>query len=139
MPVFEDVTLEWEGKSKTVPADNVMRMLAKVEDQLTLHEMQLFRDRGTAPLIRVSMAYGAALRHAGFQVSDEEVYKRLMESSTGDEGRLALSVVNNLQTMMVPPADLDVKRAPKDQAPGKSGAGGNSSKKRTKRPSASDG
>lgn len=136
MPVFDDVTLEWDGKEKTVPADGVMRMLAKVEDHLTLHEMQTFSERGTAPLIRVSMAYAAALKHAGFQVDDQTVYKRLMDSSDGDEGRFAIDVITQLQMMMVPPADLDVKRAPKSDQPGKRKAVSNSSKKPTKRRSA---
>jgi hypothetical protein len=131
MSVFEDVTLEWEGKSKTVPHNDVMRMLAKVEDQLTLHEMQLFRQRGTAPLIRVSMAYACALRHAGFEVSDDEVYKRIMDSSSGDQGQLALMIVSSLQSMMVPPANLDVKQEATSKKPGKGKAVSNSSKKRT--------
>lgn len=140
MSVFDDVILEWNGKQKTVPADNVMRMLAKVEDHLTLHEMAQFAERGTAPLVRVSMAYCAALRHAGFDVTDQDVYKRLVESSSGDEGRTAISIVQSLQQMMVPPSDLDVKQTPeKDAKPGKPKAASNSQKRRTKRPSDSAG
>lgn len=140
MPIFEDVVLQWGEKEKTVPADRVMRMLAKIEDHITLHEMGMFAERGTAPLIRVSMAYAAALKHAGFDVTDEQVYQRLVESSSGDEGALALSIVQSLQRMMIPPGDLDVKRPPKKTAaPGKRKAANNSSSRRTKRPSGSDG
>lgn len=136
MAVFDDVILEWDGKQKTVPAQGVMRMLAKIEDHLTLHEMQTYFSRGTAPMVRVSSAYAAALQHAGFQVSDDEVYARLMSAGAEDDGALALSVIENLQTMMVPPADLDVKKpAKQDAAPGKSRAANNSSKRRTKQQS----
>jgi len=133
MAVFEDVILEWEGEKKTVPANDVMRLLAKVEDCITLHEMQAFRERGTAPLVRVAMAYAAALRHAGFDVTDDGVYARLLSASAGDKGAMAIRVIQSLSSMMIPPADLDVAKAPAGK--GKQGnpkAASNSSKPRTK-------
>lgn len=137
MPIFEDIELEWDGNKKTVPADHVMRMLAKVEDQLTLHELHQFRQRGTAPLVRVCMAYGAALRYAGFPVTEDEVYHRVITASSVDEGQQAMGMVEALQAMMIPPADLNVAKGPTKS--GKSKAVNSSSRKPTKRPSGSDG
>ena len=137
MSLFEDITLEWDGKKKTVPANDVMRMLAKVEDHLTLGELHQFRQRGTAPLIRCCMAYAAALQHAGFDVTSDAVYNRIITASGPEQGQQALAIVESLQTMMIPPANLNVKKGAAQK--GKSRAANSSSKRRTKQPSDSDG
>jgi len=119
MSIFDDVVLEWAGKEYTVPEDRVMRLIAKIEDVVTLHEIHQYAERGTAPLGKMSMAYATALNVAGCRVSDAEVYKRVM--SSGTEGAAAQEILMGLLQMMVPPEDLQIEEPQGDGArpPGK--------------------
>lgn len=83
MQGFDDVTLSWRGAEYTVPANKQMMLIAKIEDALSGDSGQqaltvLFRKEGP-PHSRLAAAFGAALRHAGAKVSDEEVYLSMMD------------------------------------------------------------
>jgi hypothetical protein len=75
---FEDVTLSWQDKAYTVPANKQLMLIAKIEAALAGENDEqalavLFRKNGI-PHTRLAAAFGAALRYAGAQVTDEEVY-----------------------------------------------------------------
>lgn len=75
---FDDVTLTWQGADYVVPANRQLKLIAKIEDALAGDDKEqaiavLFRRNGV-PHTRLAAAYGAALRYAGANVSDEEVY-----------------------------------------------------------------
>jgi len=75
---FEDVTISWRGVDYTIPAKGQMMLIAKLEDALSGESGQqamtvLFRKEGP-PYSRLAAAFGAALRHAGAKVTDEEIY-----------------------------------------------------------------
>lgn len=129
MSVFDDVVMAWKGTEYTVPAERVMRLIAKIEDTITLHEVHEYTQRGTAPLGKMAIAYADALRFAGCNVKDDEVYSVLM--SGVDESHGAQQVLLSLLAMMVPPQDLDVKQGPKQS--GKSQAASKPSKPRSSR------
>lgn len=102
--IFEPITLAWQGEEKTVAADRVMMMLAKMEDVLTLMELERFRQRGGVPMTKLAMCYGVALRYAGFPASDEQVYSSMFDD--GDAGLSANAAVSALYGMMIPPEHL---------------------------------
>lgn len=123
MAVFEDVVIQWDGRDYTVPEDRVMRLIAKIEDVVTQHELYEYAQRGTMPMGKLSMAYGAALRYAGANVRDDTIYKRILSGER--EGNLVIEALNNLLQMMAVPDDLDVQEEKATSAkgtPGKSKA-----------------
>lgn len=103
--IFTPVELEWCGKIYTVPARKVMGLISQIEDVLTLAELQSYAIRGTAPMAKMSMAYGRALRYAGADVSDEEVYDATF---SGPERQAAISAaLINLMRMILPASARD--------------------------------
>ncbi len=113
MALFEPIVLTWAGREYEIPADQVMRAIAKVEDILSFVQIaRAFQERDL-PLVKISQAYAAALRHAGARVTDEEVYGALF---VGDDLQsLAIKALQTLQLMMIPPAHLR-KGAPEGKA-----------------------
>ena len=70
MSLFEPVTLTWKGQEYVVKPDQVMYLIAIVEDKITLRQLS----SGDVPFSRTAQAFGAALRYAGAKVNDDEVY-----------------------------------------------------------------
>ncbi len=114
MSVFEPVTLSWKGEDYTVEADRVMMLIAKIEEIITLGEVYNYAQKGAAPVAKISMAYGVALRYAGAKVRDDEVYKGLF-SGGEDNIPKALEV---LLSMMIPPEDLQGRGNPDGEVEG---------------------
>lgn len=100
MSIFQSVTLKWDNKEYVVPANQVMGLIAKIEDVITLAELM---NKKGAPLARVAMGYGAALRYAGCRVKDEQVYQGMF---SGDASEAIQTAVSGLLSMMIPPADI---------------------------------
>lgn len=101
--IFEPVSLTWKGKEHTVEPDRVMMLIAKIEDIITLSEIFAYQQKGAAPIGKIAMAYGVALRYAGCNVRDDEVYKGLFDQEGGAAIPAALTA---LLGMMIPPAEL---------------------------------
>lgn len=97
MGIFQDIILAWQGQEFTVKSNEVMKLIAKVEDVVSLGELT----QASGPkLSRLSEAYAVALSHAGCPVSIEEVYASLF----GQGGRdVASKAVSGLVMMMLPP------------------------------------
>lgn len=113
MPIFEDVRLSWEGRDYVIPADQVLRVIARLEDVVTLGALHRFLASGVLPLAKIAAAYGIALRAAGAEVTDEHVYAGMF---TGRElQKRAAAALTALQTMMIPPEAI---RAQMGQAAG---------------------
>jgi hypothetical protein len=102
--VFEPIRLEWNGAEYRIPADNVLRGIAKVEEVITLPELVAYEMRGTVPLAKVAMAYGALLRLAGAQAKDEEVFASLFGNGLGQAH--AMGTAAALLATMIPPPVL---------------------------------
>lgn len=100
MSSFDDVVLHWAGLDYTVPAKKMMGAIARIEDHVTLPELQAYGERGAVPLSRLAAAFASVLRYAGAKVADEDVYAAMFE---GEEQQEAMAVsVNVLLAMMVP-------------------------------------
>ena len=111
-----------------------MRVIAIVENHITLADLQRFAEENSVPLARVSMAYGAVLRFAGAKARDDEVYASLFKSA--EMGKRVARAISDLLLLMVPPEAAAA--APGDGA-GKDAAAvaaAPSSRRRTKQPSA---
>ena len=109
MKGFEPVTLEWNGEKFTVPADQQMMLIAVVEDALAGPAGEqpltvLMRKEGP-PYSRLAAAYGGALRHAGADVSDADIYLSIMEGFTegGDTTLRIQGAIMGLLAIIAPP------------------------------------
>lgn len=99
MSIFEPVSFGWKGKTYVVPATEVLRLIAAVEEVITLADLSASRP----PMARLSSAFGIALRYAGATVADEEIYKTIFENGGAS---VVSSAVNSLISMMIPPSTL---------------------------------
>ena len=104
MSVFDDIRLHWQGRDYVIRSNRVMGAIARIEDHLTIAELQQYSERNTAPLAKIAMAYGAVLRYAGARVDDDEVYEGLFAAD--DSSEVIMASLQTLLTMMVPPSAL---------------------------------
>lgn len=97
MSIFKSITLSFAGKNYLIPANNVMPCLAQIEDVVTLQDIS---NKNRVPIVKVSQAYGIALRYAGAEVTDEQIYESIFENG----GAATISAaVSGLLAMMIPP------------------------------------
>lgn len=104
---FEDVHLEWNGQKYTIRKERVLKAIARIEDVVTMVELQRFWERQTTPMAKIAMAYGSVLRYAGAKVTDDEVYIGMFGAEGTSADQVVLSI-NNLIEMMVPPTTKEV-------------------------------
>jgi len=116
MAIFEDVTLGYGGEEYTVKHTEVMRLIGKIEDVISLAE--LTRDGGPR-LSRLSEAYAVALNYAGCKVTIDEVYASLFG---GNGMAMAQGATTGLLMVMMPPSTYNPKNNG-GQATGKKRAG----------------
>ena len=102
MGIFNELNLTWKGTEYTVEADNILRLIAKVEDVITLNELYSYSQRGAAPLAKLASAFGIVLRYAGAKVADDEVYKTIVNGGSD----AAIVATRTILTMMLPPENL---------------------------------
>lgn len=108
MAIFEDITLTFGGEDYTIPSNGVMRLIAKIEDVISLQELT------TQPkMSKLAEAYTVALVYAGCKkVKIEDVYATLF----GEGGRENVEgSITTLIKMMVPPSNYQ----PDEEKPGK--------------------
>jgi hypothetical protein len=125
--IFSEVKLQWGGADYIVPPNDVMRVIAIIENHISLGDLERWSRTNSVPLGRLSMAYGAVLRFAGARVSDPEIYASMFKS--GEMGERIARAIGDLLLLMIPPD------AAKEAAAGKPGAAvvaAPSSKPRTK-------
>lgn len=110
MAIFEDVTLGWKGQEKTIPADKIMRLIAKIEDEITLQELS---SESGVKLSKVSFAYAVALNYAGFSVTPDEVWATYFNGDSAAQS--VVDAISSLQMLMLPPETYRPKSDPKPQ------------------------
>ena len=131
---MQDVTFTWGGEEYRVEAREVLPLIAKVEEILTLTEVITAAQRDTVPMAKLSMAFGVMLRYAGARVTDSEVYSGMFKEG-GAGPQAAIAAANSLLTLMIPPEHLQEKGDGKKKAEAKGPPGASSAKRRTKPPS----
>lgn len=120
---FEPVTFGWKDETFTVPADRQLRLIAEIEDALVRPGEQaiavLCRSGGPT-YTRLAAAYGAALRYAGADVSDDEIYLSIVGGLGNRDASTAVDVQGYLMALLAvvaPPIHRQITGA--DDAPGK--------------------
>jgi hypothetical protein len=71
---------------------------------VTLEEFGRYGERGTMPIAKLAMAYGAVLRYAGARVKDEYVFTGMF--SDGQKQSDNVTATMSLLSMMLPPHAL---------------------------------
>lgn len=110
MSIFNPVTVCFRDKEYTVPANQVLGLIASVEDEITLAELY-----GNPKNTAVARAYSAAIRYAGGTASVSEVYEDLFDAKSSSSIR---AVIQSLILMMIPPKHLQ-EDEPEEKAPSK--------------------
>jgi hypothetical protein len=97
MSIFQDVTLGFKGEEYTIPSNKVMKLIAIIEDIVSLQDLT----NGKGPkLNKLAEAFSVALNYAGAKVEVEEVYASLFVNSGGE---LVSGYITSLIMMMLPP------------------------------------
>jgi hypothetical protein len=112
MPIFEDIAVEYNGEKRTIQSNQVMRLIARVEDVISIKRLVKGIEDGDPPMGKVAIAYAMMLRYAGISVTDEEIYCELFGNSGA--ASMALDSAMGLLSLMVPPEKLvkdDKKKA----------------------------
>lgn len=104
MAIFQDVTLGWKGEEKTIPANQIMRLIAKIEDEVTIQDLTR---EGGPKMTSVAFGYTTALNYAGFSVNVDEVYESLFTDAGSATG-----AVTGLLTLMMPPSTYQPQGKP---------------------------
>lgn len=139
MSIFKPVTLGWNGKNYTIPANRILGAVATIEEVITLTELNRFYSKGAAPLAKLAMAYAAALEYAGVENKGDladRVFDSMFDVPEVQEGKpapqqLMTEAIVALLGMMVPPKHLQGNLKAVPPAARKTGGRSSSSKKRT--------
>lgn len=97
---FDDIHLGWMDQKYTIPAHRVMGAIKRIEDHITLGELQASASRGSIKLGRIAGAYAELLRYAGAEsVTETEVYAGMF---TDKAQANVVGAVSALLSMMIP-------------------------------------
>ena len=102
MPSFNPVTITLNGESKTVPANQVLRLISKIEQSFNLNEIQACKHYSAAT---VALCYAPVLQFAGFTVEEETLAKDF----TKNPGMVAEVVVWAIDMMRLLTAPDDIE------------------------------
>lgn len=111
---FEPVTLTWKGEEYVVPADKQLLLIAKIEDALGGEQGEnpvfALTRSGGPKLSSLSVAYAAALRYAGAEVSAAEVYNAIdQEMFSGELDAVSVAQEKCLELLaIVSPAGFKI-------------------------------
>lgn len=104
MQGFEEVTLTWKGEEYTVPADQQLMLVAKLEDALSgdtgEQAIGMLLRREGPPYARLAMAFGAALRFAGCHVADDAVYLNMMDGLSKNDADAVASTQGAIMALL---------------------------------------
>ena len=104
MSIFSEVAFHWNGEEYAVPADKVMGLIEVVEDVITLEELSN-QTKGVKRAV-ISKAFAVALRYAGANASQQDVYTAFFDASRAIDIQTAITA---LLMMMIPPEHLQSK------------------------------
>jgi hypothetical protein len=97
MAIFEDISLTFGGDEFTIKGNQVMKLIAQIEDVISLQELT-----SQPKLSKLAEAYALAINYAGGKVMIDEVYASLF----GDGGSENVqNSITNLIMMMIPPSN----------------------------------
>jgi hypothetical protein len=137
MSRFEDFVMEWKGREYRVPSRSLMGALARVEDHVTLVELQRYAARQTVPLAKVASAFASLLQYAGASVTAEDVYSGMFEDDDPNKNqeKVQLALMALMELMVPKPLQGNRQAQPAAPTPApasKAATVANSSRKRSK-------
>jgi hypothetical protein len=135
MAIFQELKLGWDGKTYVIPPDRVLGAIAEIEERVTFHEILQKMAMGRPPIVPVASAYGAVLRYAGAEVTDDAVYEGMFAGGKTVTAHVT-AAVNHLLLIMTPPSAVQAANAELAAAAKKAQAAPKPSKRSTKRRSA---
>ena len=119
MNPWEPLTLEWEGKSYTIPPDGMMkalRLLEYLDPPLTITELSKFYTSRSIPRATMALALATLLRYAGAttiengktrEVTEDDVVHAMFASKDANlVWQRSMMVMNALFRMMLPGKEL---------------------------------
>jgi hypothetical protein len=126
---MQDVTFTWKGEEYRVEAREVLPLIARVEEVITLGELADASSTGKVPIAKLSKAFAVALRYAGAKVTDEEMYAGMFAGGNMVAVRMAIMA---LLGMMIPPEYLQDRSSDSGKKKGAKVPAADSAKKHTK-------
>lgn len=114
---FDPVELYWHEEKFIIPKNEVLGAIARVEEVITLNELQNYGKKNTVPMAKMSMAYGLLLRYAGCKVTDVEVYEAMFGQGKGVKSDVIAKTIVTLIAMMIPPSAMKTKEPPQQGNP----------------------
>jgi hypothetical protein len=105
MDHFEEVALEFDGQTYTVPEDRIWGLLKGLENITTFHGLVQKLALGEVPAMTVYEAYAVALRYAGHKtITPQAVAKGVNRQQMMAMAYALLGILR----MSNPPEDLDI-------------------------------
>lgn len=101
MAIFQDIELVFNESKYTVKATDVFRLIAKIEDIISVQDLI----NSKPPMAKIAEAYAQALTYAGAKATGEEIYASFF-SGDSSAAAAASNAVTGLLMMMSPPAQL---------------------------------
>lgn len=118
--MFEPITLKWRDKEFRVPANNVMDLIDRIENHVTVDEIHRMQVSGAIKRMQIARAYAEALQFAmdleckGEEIDAQDVYADMFSEKT------AISAIGHtlfgLLQMLIPPSAMDDDRDEKKTA-----------------------
>ncbi len=104
MDGFSEVTMTWNGEQYTVPADDQLMLVARIESAIRratgMQALPALLQAGGPDYAALSMAFGAALRHAGADVSDSEIYLSIQADMADQQADVAIKVQSSVMALV---------------------------------------
>lgn len=132
--VFDDIRLKWKGNEYTIPSNRVLGAIMRIEQVVSIDDLfsALPQAAGgvktTIKLGALSCAFATALRYAGAEVEDEEVYASIFGSNPQDAASSMLGAVQGLLSMMIPQSAVEAAEKEAKEAAEKGNSTGVSGK-----------
>lgn len=97
---FDDIVLEWDGETFSVPATSQMELIYRVESGLLNGKpgqaFSVLIAHGGPPLALLARVYAGALIYAGAKVSELEVYKAITSDVAAGDGAMLSKATSDL-------------------------------------------
>lgn len=117
MSRFNDIVLKWREKEYRIEGDNggIMKMLAKMQDEVTVAKAFSDSDSGEINMARYANAYAVALNAAGCKVDSMDVYSEMLGEGSADIAPLVVFGVIQIY-ISVFPEEKEAKKKPSQQS-----------------------
>lgn len=122
MALFADVVIEWKGRNYTVPSNQIMRLIATIEDTVTMGELTEYLQGGKMPMAKLALAFSNVLKFAGVISEDgdndleQEVYAAWFGVGGVDARDSVVMSIHSLLAMMIPPTITEQVEANNSEA-----------------------